>query len=131
MKFLTILTFASLSAHAANWSPETIFEIGTQFFNRQEASGKMDYMLNPIFCTSERDGRLSLIFSDDFRHRDEAYLIENGSVLRKVRTTSLRLERSPLVSQNQDFITETVVFGRNRLLCVSSAMQLESVPGGR
>ncbi len=61
MKFLSIFAFASLSAHAAIWSPETIFEIGGKFLARQEAAGKIDYFLNPIFCASEHDGRDKLL----------------------------------------------------------------------
>lgn len=127
MKSLSILALAlaSTAAYAVSPSPQSVFNAGAEFLSRQQDAGKIDYLLNPIFCASERDGQLKLIFSDDFRQREEAYLIQNGSVLRKARTSSLGLERRPFASSNRDFITETVGFSRERLLCVSSAMQLE------
>jgi len=126
MKFLSILALISTAAHADSMKPETIFDLGSQFLDRQQAAGKIDYLLNPIFCNSERDGSLALIFSVDFRHKEEAYLIENGSTARKVRTSTLGLKRRTHESSNRDFYIETVELGREKLLCVSSQMQLET-----
>ena len=125
MKLVLILALASSAANAANWNPQASYDLGSKFLDRQQTARKIDYMLNPIFCFSESDNSLALIFSDDFRNNQDAYLINNGSLLRKAITSSLGLVRHPLPSTNRDFMTESVVLGRERLNCVTSATQLE------
>jgi hypothetical protein len=126
---LLTLSFLSLPALAANVDLEKLYEDGSALQQSLEEKGEMDYLLNPIFCLDTKSNQIALIFSYDFRHKNDAYLISNGRAT-KVETATLNLtsEARPGVGHLDAL---NVKYKNKTFVCVSNGIQLELPNFGR
>lgn len=129
MKHLVLIafTFSTFSAFAS--TPAEIYKTGLRLIQKYQDDGQMDYLLNPIICEGTTSGKITLIFSDDFRHRESAYLID-GDLVMKAKTSKLGLLRGDSLVQGEVNVQE-VIYKNEKMTCASSTLVLESVPGAR
>lgn len=117
------IAFASVGASAS--TPAEIYERGSKLIDKFQADEQMDYLLNPIICEN-RKGEIVLIFSDDFRHKEQAYLID-GDLVMKAKTSKLGLVRGKARNAGE-YSFEVVMYKDADLVCAYSNMVLE-MPG--
>lgn len=128
LKILTLaLALTGVHAFAASNAAQ-IFAKGERLIEKYQADGQMDYILNPYVCANAKN-EIVLVYTDDFRHKDNAYLIQDDLVM-KVKTAKLELVKGASKFVEEYQVSEVSLKGE-KLTCVASSLVLETpVPRG-
>jgi len=129
MKSLLLsMILASSAAHASLPAEE----VERQGFLLLEANGVPSY-LNPVFCVSSAREKIEFIFSDDFRYKTVAYVVQPGNRLKEVSRSSLKMKFFRHLDSPRGYThsVHEVQKDGELFVCVENIINLEGVPGSR
>ena len=126
-QFLVILILALRfsAASAATIDTHDVWKRGNDLIDRAQAEKKMDHILNPNICVNPSTNHIEVIYTDDFRSSENAYINISTGIVRIARERlNIRIVDDGKVLGNLRQYTIQVM-DRLQLICVVSTMVLE------